>query len=309
MDDRDIRVERAQNLWNSFERKNPILARGAHLTASPVVDFARIGGLAAPKEELETYACAATRPDVYDHWGTFPPTAVLLIGQRGCGKTLLAEALAHRTDTAFLRIDVPRIVLDVVHSGGQVGDFLSGWSETLEEMPPLTGFFDEFEFSQAEEIGGRRGDLPIGPIMDFLLELVDRTIAAGETLVVGSTSHPDSLRPAFLVPKRFERVVEVTPIFPDDVIAALQLHAADAEKRAGRPLFQEIEWAEVTQQEKQVSIGDWVRLVHGALRRKARCEAAGEQAGAVTTKDLQLEVDRFRKTRNRLPAVGRGNYV
>jgi SpoVK/Ycf46/Vps4 family AAA+-type ATPase len=128
--------------------------------------------------------------------------------------------------------------------------------------------------------------------------------------VVGSTSQPDSLRPAFVTPARFERVVEVTPIFPDDVIAALRLHASDAEKRAGRRLFEEVDWKAVTENERQASIGDWVRLLHAVLRRRARCEAAGEAVGGVvTTRDLQLEVDRYRKIRNRLPVVGRGNYL
>jgi ATP-dependent 26S proteasome regulatory subunit len=308
MDDRSIRIERAQNLWSSFERKLDPLARSAQLTADPKLDFDRIGGLVGPKDEILTYACAATNPAVYSNWGTFPPSGILLIGRLGTGKNLLAQALATQTETSFVRVDVPRLVLDVIHAGGKVGELTQAWTQILDEMPPLTVYFDELEFSQAQEIGSRRQDLPIGPVMDFLLEIVDRTIAQ-EHLVVGATSHPDTLRPAFVAPGRFERVVEVTPVLPGDVVEALRIHASDAEKRSGRPLFDEIAWAEVVGPTSEASTGDWVRILHAVLRRKARAEVAGDDVTPVTTADLKREVDRFMQTHHRFPASDGGNYV
>jgi SpoVK/Ycf46/Vps4 family AAA+-type ATPase len=179
----------------------------------------------------------------------------------------------------------------------------------LEEMPPLTVFFDELEFSQAQEIGSQRPDLPIGPIMDFLLEIVGRTIAVDNHLVVGSTSHPDTLRRAFVAPKRFERVVEVTPSFPSDVVDTLVLHAREAEERAGRPLFESVEWERVVGQISEPAPGDWVRIVHAVLRRKARCEAAGEDVTPATTADLRAEVERFRQAQKRIARPEGGNYL
>ena len=93
-------------------------------------------------------------------------------------------------------------MIEVIQRGSKVGELLSGWSETLAEMPRLTVFFNELEFSQAREIGARRTDLPVGPVMDLLLDLVDRTMAAPRVLVVGSTSHPETIRPAFVLPAR-----------------------------------------------------------------------------------------------------------
>jgi ATP-dependent 26S proteasome regulatory subunit len=309
MSDRDIQVERAQNLWTSFRRRHDPLGRAAEITPDPRLDFDQIGGLEAPKEEILTYACAATNAEVYGHWGTQPPSGMLLIGAVGSGKKLLARALATRTHTSFVRVDVPRLVLDVIHASGKVGELIAGWSQVLEEMPPVTVLFDELEFSRAREIGARRGDLPVGPVMDFLLELVDRTIAADDHLVVGATSHPDSLRPAFVQPGRFERLVEVTPTFPDDVVQALQIHAAAAEKRAGRPLFAEIDWRSAVGQSRSMSIGDWVHVLHAVLRRKARCEAAGEQVTPVTTDDFRAEVRRFEHVQHRVHVSEGGQYL
>lgn len=309
MDELQIQVERSQNLWDRTVRKLPPLERASSFVASPQVHSDQIGGLAQAQEELLSYACTLTSPGVYAQWGTFPPSGLLLIGPPGGGKKLLAEALATRAQTGFLHMRVPRLATELMHFGGKGGELLEIWSSTLAEMPPLTVLFDELEFSQAEEIGVRRTDLPLGPIMDFLQELVDRAIATKDTLAVGSTAHPDTLRPAFVAPGRFERIVEVIPIFPDDVIAALQIHARAAEKRAGRTLFEAVDWERVVTKNSDASVGDWVRLVHGALRHKARCEAALEPVGPVTTEDLLSEVERFRRVSRRLPRVGSGFYV
>lgn len=308
MTNRRIDAERALNIWSSFQRSVDPLARGAAIIPAPEVEFEQIGGLAGPKDEIATYACAATSPDVYERWGTFPPKALLMIGQRGSGKSLLAEALATRTETSFLRVDVPRIVLDVIHGAGKVGELVQGWSASLQEMPPVTVFFDELEFSQAHDMGDRAAELPVGPIMDLLFELIDRALATPHCLVVGSTAHPDSLPNAFLSPGRFERIVEVTPVFPDDVIEALGIQARQAEKRANRALFGKLDWSRVVGSTREASIGDWVRMLHAVLRRKARCDAAGENPEPVTTDELARELSRFRQTHTHIHADG-GNYV
>lgn len=309
MDEDSKRTERAQNLWTSFLRSVDPMARGAKLTANPGFGFDSIGGLAGPKDEVLTYACAATNPNFYADWGTFPPSGVLLIGRDGVGKSLLARALATHTETSFLEVEIPRLILDVVHAGGKVAELVQQWSHILEEMPPLTVYFDELEFSRAQAIGTQRTDLPVGPIMDFLLEIVDRTIANKQHLVVGATSTPDTLRPAFVAANRFERLVEVNPLFPDDMIQAVQIHAAAAEERAGQQLFEEVDWMAVLGQSRECSPGDWVRILHAVLRHKASETARGEMVKRVSTSDLKGEVERFKQAQRRIQTPEPGNYV
>jgi ATP-dependent 26S proteasome regulatory subunit len=309
MPDRTVQRERAQNLWMSFARKHVPVSKAAELHAEPTLDFSRIGGLESAKDEVSTYACAATHPKIYERWGTAPPTAILLLGRRGVGKSLLAEALATEAGTAFLNISVPRLVIEIVHREPKAAELLEGWTQVLSEMPPVTVFFDELEFSQAQEIGIRRPDFPIGPIMDFLLELIDQAIAPEHTLVVGATSHPGALRQAFLASPRFERVIEVNPIYPDDVVEALKIHATDAEKRAGRTLFEHVDWPAVVRNYRDPPPGDWVQMLHAALRRKARCDAAGEEIGLVTTRNLLDEVERVRVANAQLRPPRGGNYL
>jgi ATP-dependent 26S proteasome regulatory subunit len=309
MSQREIVQERAQNLWNSAVRKFPPLARATKLLTAPEISADQIGGLAEAQEEVLTYACTMTNREVYAAWGTFPPSGLLLIGQHGCGKSLLAEALATRAQTSFLRLEVPRLALELVHHGGKAGELLEAWSALLGDLPPTTVYFHELEFTQAVEIGGDRTDLPLGPIMDFLCELTDRSVAHDNTLLVGSTSHPDTLRPAFALPGRFERVVEVAPSYPDDIVAALRIHVRAAEQRAGRAVFGEVDWPDVVNRFREPSIGDWVGVLHATLRRKARSDCAALEPGQVATADLLAEVDVLRRTLKRLHTSEGGTYL
>jgi SpoVK/Ycf46/Vps4 family AAA+-type ATPase len=306
MADTELDRKRAENLWEPFARKFPPIARSCTLDAWASLDVSEIGGLEDSKEEVLTYACAATDPQVYLRWGTAPPAGLLLIGPSGSGKTMLAQALASLAKLPFLIVNVPKLVLQLLHASGNAGELLQGWIATLDELPPITVYFDELDFANELADGPPRPGLPTGPIGDFLLELTDAVVAVEGMLLVGSTSHPDSLSHTFLEPGRFERLVTVTPSLPGDVIAALEIHAARAEKRAGRPLFQDVDWVKVADQNRDASIGNWVRLLQAVLRRKARCDAADEEPGPVTTDDFLAEVERFKKNTTRLPSsVGR----
>ena len=141
-----------------------------------------------------------------------------------------------------------------------------------------------------------------------LEHLVDRTVACERALCIASTSYPDTLRPAFLSDSRFERVVEVNPVFPGDVVESLRIHSDEATKRAGRPLFEQVDWHEVVRPYPEHSIAEWVRILHGVLRRKARCEAAGESVTPVRTEDLVTEASRVQGTKKRL-SYGEGTYL
>jgi SpoVK/Ycf46/Vps4 family AAA+-type ATPase len=309
MNEREIVQERAQNLWNSAARRLPPFARAARLETSPSVGSDDIGGLAEAQEEVLTYACTMTNREVYTAWGTFPPSGLLLIGQHGSGKGLLAEALATRAHTNFLRIEVPRLAREVGRHSMKPSELVEGFGAVLGELPPTTVYFHELEFMQAAEICGNRMDLPFGPLMDFLCELTDAAAAHDHVLRVGSTSHPETIRPAFALPGRFERVVEVIPSYPDDIVAALRIHARAAEKRAGRTLFGDVDWAGVVSRFRDPTVGEWVALLHATLRRKARAECAAFEAGLVETDDLLAEVEVLRRTLKRIRATAGGTYV
>ena len=70
-----------------------------------------------------------------------------------------------------------------------------------------------------------------------------------------------------------------------------------------------IDWRQVVGQTREAAPGDWVRILHAVLRRKARQEAAKEAATPVTTADLKEEVERFKHAAERLRIPEGGNYL
>ena len=150
MEDSSIRIERAHNLWTSFARKHEPVARATEIDPNPQQELSEIGGLAAAKEEIQTYACAATDPAVYGRWGTYQPSGLLLIGRRGVGKRLLARSLAALTQSSFIDVTVPRLVLEIIHEGGKVGDLVTAWSRAT-----------------ADESRGSTSATPIQSILDW----------------------------------------------------------------------------------------------------------------------------------------------
>ena len=311
MPEPEIRRERAQNLWASFARKFEPVAQATSL--EPLPDFELVAHRRARRRQGGDPDLRVRRHRARDLRALGHAPALRHAADRRRAASASAcwpRALATLTRTSFLCVAVPRLVLEVIHRGGKVGELVAGWSETMQEMPPLTVLFNELEFSQAEEIGARRPDLPVGPVMDFLLDLLDRTIAVPSALVVGATSHPDTLRRAFVQPGRLERIVECTPVFPDDIVATLRIHAEAAEKRAGHALFERGRLERGGRRLPRARAG---RLgAHPARDAAPQGALRGGRASAsppVTTADLLAEVARCKQAASRLAIPKPGTYV
>jgi hypothetical protein len=103
-------------------------------------------------------------------------------------------------------------------------------------------------------------------------------------------------------------VIEGNPTFPQDIIESLEIHAGKAERRAERTLFDGVDWSKIVGSTREPSIGDWVRMLHAVLRRKARLDAAGEAPAPVTNDDFAREVSRLQQAHTRVHLDG-GNYL
>ena len=86
--------------------------------------------------------------------------------------------------------------------------------------------------------------------------------------------------------------------------------AARAEERAGRALFGDVDWKDVVSRFRDPSTGDWIQMMHGVLRRKAREQCGDAEVATITTDDLLAEVEVSRRARKRLPRQGPpGTYL
>jgi proteasome regulatory subunit len=83
----------------------------AEIIEKPNVSFDDIGGLDAQVTELrETVELSIKKPHLFEKMGIEPPKGILLFGPPGCGKTLLAKAMASDCDATFIRVDRKSVV-------------------------------------------------------------------------------------------------------------------------------------------------------------------------------------------------------
>src|SRR5438046_9336566 len=83
---------------------DPIVT-GAEIIEKPPVSYEDVGGLEGQMRELrEAVADPLLKPELYRKVGIEPPKGVLLVGPRGPGKMLLAQAVANRTHATFIRV-------------------------------------------------------------------------------------------------------------------------------------------------------------------------------------------------------------
>ncbi len=221
------------------ETKVKISTKPMKAAAAVGVRYEDIGGL---KEEIESIRemveIPMKHPEVFKRLGISPPKGVLLFGPPGCGKTLLAKAVASESEAHFIALNGPEIISKWY---GASEENLRKIFDDAKEHAPTIIFMDEIDAiaSKREEAAGeveRR-------VVSQLLTLMDGLEARGDVIVIAATNRPDSIDPALRRPGRFDREVEIR--VPDKAARkeVLQIHTR------GMPLDKDVdldEFVEVT---------------------------------------------------------------
>lgn len=175
---------------------------------APKVSYEDIGGLHEQIKELrELIELPLLRPDLFEKVGVDPPKGVLLYGPPGCGKTLLAKAVASQTKATFIKVVASELVQKYIGEGARLVRELFQFAKS---KAPSIIFIDEID-----AIGGRRIDLGVSGEREVyrtmlqLLNELDGFSPRGDVKVIGATNRIDLLDPALLRPGRFDRIIEV----------------------------------------------------------------------------------------------------
>jgi 26S proteasome regulatory subunit T2 len=174
---------------------------------APMESYASIGGLEQQIQEIkEAVEFPLTHPELYEDMGIKPPKGVILYGEPGTGKTLLAKAVAHHTSATFLRIVGSELIQKYLGDGPKLVRELF---RVAEDMAPTIVFIDEID-----AVGTKRYDATSGgerEIQRTMLELLnqlDGFDSRGDVKVIMATNRIESLDPALIRPGRIDRKIK-----------------------------------------------------------------------------------------------------
>ena len=179
--------------------------RISELSRIPDVTYEDIGGLQEEIQKIrEMIESPMKHPEVFERLGITPPKGVLLYGPPGCGKTLLAKALANEINAHFAVINGPEIMSKYY---GQSEENLRNVFEEAEKNAPAIIFIDEVDAiaPKRENVTGeveRR-------VVSQLLTLMDGLKSRGKVVVIAATNIPNSIDPAMRRAGRFDREIEI----------------------------------------------------------------------------------------------------
>jgi len=158
------------------------------------------------KDMIEMVQYPIEYPEIYRKYGQTPSRGALLWGPPGCGKTLLAKAIATECASNFISIKGPELLtMWFGESEANVRDVF----DKARSASPCVLFFDELD-SIARSRGGGNGDAGAGDrVMNQLLTEMDGINPGKQIFVVGATNRPDIIDPAIKRPGRLDQVIFV----------------------------------------------------------------------------------------------------
>ncbi len=257
---------------------------------TPQVSWEEIGGLEEIKSTLaEAVEGALLSPELYQQTKAKAPRGVLLWGEPGTGKTLLAKALASQARANFISIKGAELINRWV---GASEEAVREMFAKARQVAPCVLFIDEID-TLAPARGSYQGDSGISDrVVGQLLTEIDGIVTLGEVLVVAATNRYDSLDPALLRSGRLDLQLEVSLPDENSRRAILEIHNRD------RPL-QGVNlqaWAEATVNWNGADLELLSNQAALAAVRKARSRGIDDAKQVViTTEDFQIAYDRLNK--------------
>ncbi|HZW58110.1 MAG TPA: CDC48 family AAA ATPase [Nitrososphaerales archaeon] len=235
--------------------------------------YEEIGGLGEEIRRLrEIVELPLRHPEIFQKLGVEPPKGILLHGPPGCGKTLLARALANECEASFYSLNGPEIMNK--YYGETEGKLRDLFKEAKENSPSII-FVDEIDAlaPRREEVFG---DVE-KRVVAQLLALMDGVADRGDVVVIGATNRPEGIDPALRRPGRFDREVEIGVPNQDARLEILQIHTR------GMPLDKDVDLEKMAREHYGYTGADI----------RALCREAALRALRRYIPDIDLEGEQF----------------
>ncbi|KAL6759907.1 cell division cycle protein 48 [Haematococcus lacustris] len=179
----------------------------------PNTSWEDIGGLEGVKRELqELIQYPVEHPEKFEKFGMSPSKGVLFYGPPGCGKTLLAKAIANECQANFISVKGPELLtMWFGESEANVREIF----DKARGSAPCVLFFDELD-SIAVQRGSSAGDAggAADRVLNQLLTEMDGMNSKKTVFIIGATNRPDIIDPALLRPGRLDQLIYIP--LPDE---------------------------------------------------------------------------------------------
>ena len=186
------------------------------------ISYEDIGGLQPQIQRIrEMIELPLKYPEVFERLGIDAPKGVFLYGPPGCGKTLIARAVANETEAYFTDISGPEIMGKFY---GESEARLRSIFEEAQKHAPAIIFIDEIDAiaPKREEMGGEKQ--VERRVVAQLLALMDGLKSRGEVIVIAATNIPNTIDPALRRPGRFDREISIPIPDRNGRLVILQIH-------------------------------------------------------------------------------------
>jgi ATP-dependent 26S proteasome regulatory subunit len=172
----------------------------------PTETFNDIGGLDEVLDTIrEIIELPIRQPKLFEHLGIKPHKGVLLYGPPGCGKTLIAKAIAHEVKAHFIDIKGPELFNKYF---GQSEENLRDVFDEAKKYEPSIIFFDEID-AIAQKRSSEESERHYSRFLNQLLTLMDGFEDYGNVRIIASTNRREMLDEAILRPGRFDYQLEI----------------------------------------------------------------------------------------------------
>jgi len=251
----------------------------------PNVAWDDVGGLAAFKQRLrECVEWPLKYGELFAQARIAAPKGILLVGPPGCGKTLLAKALATESGVNFISVKGPELMSKYV---GESERALRDVFRTARQAAPTIMFFDEIDALAPARGSGLTSEGVAERMLSQFLTEFDGIEELKGVLVLGATNRLDRLDPAVLRPGRFEEILEIPPLDESDRREILAVHLRDS------PLNPQIDIAELAARCEGYGGAEIASLCRRAGLSAVRRAVASRERHAHPAVEVRLEPEDF----------------